>query len=78
MQRRLEWLRLWHAYFQAVGYAEMTSHQFLNGDRTLQRVEYANGAAAEFDLAQGRFRVQGVDGIQEDWQAPPLIEAPGE
>lgn len=78
MKRRLEWLRLWHAYFQSVGYAEMTSHQFLNGDRTLQRVEYANGVTAEFDLAQGRFRVQGVDGIEEDWQEPPMVEAPGE
>ncbi|MCY3775590.1 MAG: hypothetical protein OXH11_06375 [Candidatus Aminicenantes bacterium] len=75
MKRRLEWLRLWHAYFQSVGYAEMTSHQFLNGDRTLQRVEYANGVSAEFDLAQGRFRVQGVDGIEEGWQEPPVVEA---
>lgn len=74
MKRRLEWLRLWHAYFQAVGYAEMTSHRFLSADRTLQRVEYANGVAAEFDLAQGRFRVLGVEGITEDWQEPPVVE----
>lgn len=73
MKRRLEWLRLWHAYFQSVGYAEMTGHQFLNEDRTLQRVEYANGVAAEFDLAQGRFRVQGVEEIMEDWQEPPIV-----
>ncbi len=73
MKRRLEWLRLWHAYFQSVGYAEMTSHQFLDGDRTRQRVEYANGVSAEFDLAQGRFRVQGVDGIEEGWQEPPVV-----
>ena len=73
MKRRLEWLRLWHTYFQAVGYAEMTSHQFLSDDRTLQRVEYANGVTAEFDLAQGRFRVEGIEGINEGWQEPPVI-----
>ena len=74
MARRLEWLRVWRTYFQAVGYAEMISHRFLNDDRTLQRAEYANGAAAEFDLAEGRFRVLGIDGIAEDWQRPPTIE----
>ena len=75
MKRRLEWLRLWHAYFQAVGFAEMSRHEFLNDERTLQRVEYANGVTAEFDLAQGRFRVQGVEGIKENWQEPPVVEA---
>ncbi len=56
----------------------MTRHQFLNDDRTLQRVEYANGVTADFDLAEGRFRVQGVEGIEEDWQEPPVVEALGE
>ena len=78
MKRRLDWLRLWHAYFQAVGFAEMSTHEFLNDDRTLQRLEYANGVTAEFDLAQGRFRVVGVEGIGEEWQEPPVIEALGE
>ena len=74
MARRLDWLRLWYTYFQAVGYVEMSSHRFLSDDRTLQRVEYANGVAVEFDLNEGRFRVQGIDGIAEDWQRPPTIE----
>lgn len=74
MSDRLDWLRLWSTYFQAVGYVEMTSHRFLNDDRSLQRVEYANGAAVEFDLTEGRFRVLGIDGIAEDWQLPPTIE----
>ena len=78
MKRRLDWLRLWHAYFQAVGFAEMSRHQFLNDERTLQRVEYANGVTADFDLAEGRFRVQGVEGISEEWLDPPVIESLGE
>ena len=45
MARRLDWLRLWYIYFQAVGYVEMSSHRFLSDDRTLQRVEYANGVS---------------------------------
>ena len=74
MAQRLDWLRLWSTYFQAVGYVEMISHRFLNADRNFQRVEYANGAAVEFDLNKGRFRVQGVAGIAEGWQTPPTIE----
>ena len=74
MSDRLDWLRLWSTYFQAVGYVEMTSHRFLNDDRSLQRVEYSNGAAVEFDLTEGRFRVLGIDGIAEEWQLPPSIE----
>ncbi len=73
MSRRLEWLRLWHAFFQKVCYSEMLSHKFLNPDRTLQQVQFEGGVTADFDLAQGRFRVQGVPGFSGDWQTPPDI-----
>ena len=73
MDRRLDWLRLWHKYFLAVGSEQMLSHRFLNPDRTLQRVEYANGVAADFDLAEGRFRIQGINEIPETWQLPPAV-----
>ena len=76
MARRLNWLRRWHNYFQAVCFSEMTNHRFLSDDRLMQQVEYANGIVAKFDLAQGRFRVQGVKGFTGDWETPPVIEAP--
>ena len=50
MDRRLKWLKRWHAYYQSVCYEEMTSHQILNSERTLQRVAFANGVVADFDL----------------------------
>ena len=76
MARRLNWLRRWHRYFQAVCFAEMIDHRFLSDDRLLQQVEYANGVIADFDLAQGRFRVQGVPGFTGKWEIPEVIEAP--
>ena len=76
MARCLNWLRRWHNYFQAVCFSEMTNHRFLGDDRLMQQVEYANGIVADFDLAQGRFRVQGVKGFNGDWETPPVIEAP--
>ena len=73
MDRRLRWLKRWHTYYQAVCYAEMTSHQFLNPQRTLQRVEFANGVVADFDLKEGLFRVTGVDGFTGDWEEPVRV-----
>ena len=74
MNRRLEWLKRWHQFYQKVCHAEMTSHQFLNDQRTLQRVRFANGVTADFDLEQGLLRVQGVQGFSGDWEAPQRIE----
>ena len=74
MNRRLKWLKRWHGFYQAVCYAEMTSHQFLNDQRTLQRVEFANGVTADFDLQQGLFCVQGVEGFTGDWEKPEKVE----
>lgn len=68
--RRLSWLSKWHRYYMAIRYAEMTDHRYLNDQRTLQRIEYANGAAAEFDLDKGLFRIEGVAGFSGAWEAP--------
>ena len=76
MARRLNWLRRWHRYFRAVCFSEMVDHRFLSDDRLMQQVEYANGVIADFDLAQGRFRVQGAPGFTGEWEMPEVIEAP--
>ena len=73
MNTRLKWLRLWHAYFQKVCYAEMLTHEFLDAERTLQRVKFSGGVVADFDLAKGLFRVCGVPGFSGDWEKPSEI-----
>ncbi len=35
----------------------MTNHQFLNDDRSLQCVQFANGVTADFALERGLLRV---------------------
>jgi len=40
---------------------------------TLQRVEYANGVATDFDLENGRFRVTGIQGFSGEWETPEEI-----
>ena len=74
MQRRLAWLRKWHAYYQKICYSEMTAHRFLSADHTMQQVEFANGVVADFDLTKGVYRVRGVEGLTPDWQKPEKIE----
>ena len=74
MSRRLSWLKKWHRYYMAIRYAEMTDHQFHNNQRTLQRIEYANGIAAEFDLEKGLFRIEGVEGFSGEWEVPDVVQ----
>ena len=74
MNRRLSWLKKWHAYYRKVCYAEMTNHQYLNDDRTLQRIEFANGVTVDFDLEKGLFRVQGIEEFTGDWEEPDKVE----
>ena len=73
MNRRLKWLKRWHSWFQKVCYSEMTSHRFLNDNHTLQRVEFANGVVGDFDLADGRFRIQSVPGFSGEWEQPEEV-----
>ena len=67
---RLVWLKRWRAFYRATAWSEMVSHRFLNTERTLQQVEYANGVKADFDLARGLCRVQGVAGFSGEWEKP--------
>lgn len=77
MNGRLAWLRRWHQYYQKVCYNEMLMHKFLNAERTLQRVEFAEGVSADFDLAKGMLRVQGVPEFSGDWERPEEISSDG-
>jgi hypothetical protein len=70
MENRVNWLRRWTSFYRAVAYSEMLSHQFLNSERTLQRVEFANGVKAEFDMKEGLCKVEGVSGFSGDWENP--------
>ena len=67
---KFAWLRRRSAFFQAIATAEMTAHRFLSADRKLQRIEFANGVWAEFDMAKNLCRVSGVDGFSGDWEEP--------
>ena len=69
-QAKFDWLRRRSAWFQAVAMSEMTSHQFLSDDRKRQRIEFANGIWAEFDMAKNLCRVSGVEGFSGDWEEP--------
>lgn len=70
VQARLQWLKRWRSFYRSTAYSEMVSHRFLNAERTRQRVEYANGVAADFDLARGLCRIRGVAGFSGEWEKP--------
>ncbi len=65
---RWEWLKCWSAWYRAIAGSEMVRHEFCSGDDHRQRVEFANGAAGEFDLTQNRFRLIGVPDLSENWE----------
>jgi len=71
--KRWRWLRIWNAYFRAIASSEMVSHEFLSVDRKGQRVAFANGAVAEFDMEADRFRVWGVPGFEGRWIVAPQL-----
>lgn len=70
VERFCDWLRLWAAYHTKTKYSEMVSHEFLDPQRTLHRIRFADDIAAEFDMKRGMVRVQGVQGFTGDWQRP--------
>ena len=72
-QSKGAWLALWSAFYRAIAMSAMSAHRFLSPDRRLQRVEFANGAAAEFNMAENTFRVDGVEGFSGGWQVPPEL-----
>lgn len=64
------WLVRWSSFHRTVAFAEMVSHQFLDGDGSRQRTGFANGVEAEFDFAGNRFRIEGADGFDGAWEVP--------
>ena len=73
MEARLEWLKRWRAFYRAVAWSEMVSHRFLNAERTLQQVAYANGVQADFDLAKGLCRFKGCPGSAANGKSPTRV-----
>ena len=70
MEKCLAWLRRRCSYYHAIATSEMVTHCFQCPDRTKQRIEFANGVAAEFDMAGNRFRVHGVPRFSGEWETP--------
>ena len=70
---RWAWLRLWNAYYRSVAMSEMVSHEFLASGFECQRIEFANGVAAEFDMRANRFRVRGIPEFSGDWESPHIF-----
>ena len=74
-QRKRTWLAQWSAFYRAIAMSEMTAHSFLSSDRSRHRIEFANGVAAQFDMAGNAFRVEGVEAFGDSWQTPPDLQA---
>jgi hypothetical protein len=69
-KQRWVWLKQWSLYYRTIAFSEMVSHRFLSPDRKRQRVEFANGVTAEFDMSTNQFRVDGIPGFSGDWEKP--------
>ncbi|MBI2193969.1 MAG: hypothetical protein HYU36_18485 [Planctomycetes bacterium] len=72
-KQRWTWLKRWSAYYRAVAMSEMVSHQFLSPAHRHQRIEFANGVAAEFNLESNEVCVKGVTGFSGEWENPAEI-----
>ncbi|MFQ6042844.1 MAG: hypothetical protein ACE5PV_18455 [Candidatus Poribacteria bacterium] len=69
-RRRWTWLKRWNSYYRTIAASEMISHRFLSSDRKQQRIEFVNGATAEFNMATNELLVKGVAGFSGDWERP--------
>ena len=69
-ERRLNWLKRWSKYYSAIAASEMTSHEFLSGDYKMQRITFANGVTAEFNMHENEFRITGIEGFTGEWEKP--------
>ena len=69
LKRRIKWLKTWSAFYQEVAMSQMVRHKFLCPDRRRQRVEFANGVVAEFDMTANAYRVEGMKGFTGDWES---------
>ena len=73
VHRRLAWLKRWSAYYRAIATSEMVSHQFLSDDRKCQRVEFANGIEATFNIETNEFCVRNHPDFSGEWETPELL-----
>ena len=69
-QRRWNWLKRWNAYYRTIATSEMVSHRFLSPDWRQQRIEFANGVTANFNMATNELRVEGIADFSGDWEKP--------
>jgi hypothetical protein len=72
-QRCLAWLKRWSAYYRAIATSEMVSHQVLSPDRKLQRIAFANGVVATFNMGTNEFCVTNVAGFSGEWEKPQVF-----
>jgi len=54
----------------------MVAHAFLDADRRVHRIAFANGVSAELDMGTGLMKVTGVEGFAGDWEEPERIPLP--
>ncbi|HIE30456.1 TPA: hypothetical protein EYP66_24620 [Candidatus Poribacteria bacterium] len=69
-RRHWTWLKRWNSYYRTTATSEMISHRFLSSDRKQQRIEFANGVIAEFNMTTDELRVKGVAGFSGEWEKP--------
>ena len=66
----IRWLKRWSRYYRTIATSEMASHRFLSSNFRQQRIEFANGAMAGFDMAANLFRIKGIPGFSGEWESP--------
>lgn len=71
-QQRWTWLKHWSSYYRTIATSEMVSHRFLSFVQKQQRLEFANGVTAEFNMATNELRVKGVMGFSGEWEKPDI------
>ncbi|MGL4511800.1 MAG: glycoside hydrolase [Lacipirellulaceae bacterium] len=63
---RARWLRSYHdtcKWHEVVGFSELLTHEFLTGDRAVQRSEFAGGATVLVNFDESPREAPGTDGI---------------
>lgn len=75
-RRRWAWIGRLASYQRCTAHEEMVAHAFLDADRRVHRIAFANGVSAELDMGTGLMKVTGVEGFAGDWEEPERIPLP--
>lgn len=67
----LERLRIQTRLNKVIGFDEMLSHSFVDGNYEHERTEYASGVAVECNRRDRTFRIHGLTGLEEKMMAVP-------